>query len=107
MFTKRAPPIVESVTEDHPSTPTSFEEVVEAEDELEEAEEEGANLKNYESDLDEGSSLGGSAETNYANDANYEGPVLLGPTICRIILGAKTDLDEEVCCGTIAKTYTR
>ena len=106
MVTKQAPPIVETVTKDDPSTTTSFEEVVEGKDELE-AKKEEANPKNYKSDLDEGSSLVGSAETNYANNANYEGPVLLGPTICRIILGAKTDLGEEVCCGTIAKTYTR
>ena len=105
MVTKRAPPIVETVTEDDPSTPTSFEEV-EAEDELEEAEEDEANLKNYESDLDEGGSSVGSTETNYADDADYEGPLLLGPTICRVILGAKTELGEEVCCGTIAKNCT-
>jgi hypothetical protein len=106
MVTKRAPPIVETVTEDDPSTPTSFEEV-EAEDELEEAEEDEANLKNYESDLDEGGSSVGSTETNYANDADYEGPLLLGPTICRVILGAKTEIGEEVCCGTIAKNCNR
>jgi hypothetical protein len=104
MVTKRAPPIVETVTEDELSPPISFEEV-DAEDEAE-AEEE-ASLKNYESDLDEGGSSVGSTETNYANDADYEGPLLLGPTVCRVILGTKTDLGEEVCCGTIAKDCTR
>ena len=63
-----------------------------------EAEEE-ASLKNYESDLDEGGSSVGSIKTNYANDADYEGPLLLGPTSCRVLLGAKTDLGEEVCCA--------
>ena len=106
MVTKRAPPLVETVTEDDPSTPTSFEEVVEGEDELE-AEEEETNPKNYESDLDEGGSSVGSTETNYANDADYEGPLLLGPTTCRVILSSKTDLGEDVCCGIIAKTCTR
>ena len=106
MVTKRAPPLVETVTEDDPSTPTSFEEVVEGEDELE-AEEDETNPKNYESDLDEGGSSVGSTEINYANDADYEGPLLLGPTTCRVILGVKTDLGEDVCCGTIAKTCTR
>jgi hypothetical protein len=106
MVTKQAPPIVETVTEDDLSTPTSFEEVVEGEDELE-AEEEETNPKNYESDLDEGGSSVGSTETNYANDADYEGPLLLGPTTCRVILGAKTDLGEDVCCGTTAKTCAR
>jgi hypothetical protein len=104
MVTKRAPPIVETVTEDKLSPPISFEEI-DAEDEAE-AEEE-ASLKNYESDLDEGGSSVGSTETNYANDADYEGPLLLGPTICRVVLGTKTDLGEEVCCGTIAKDCTR
>jgi hypothetical protein len=75
MVTERAPPIVETVTEDDTRAPTSFE-VVEGEDELE-AEEEEANPKNCESDLDEGGSPVGSTETNYANDADYEGPLLL------------------------------
>jgi hypothetical protein len=106
MVTKRAPPIVETVTSDDPSAPTSFEEVVEGEDELE-AEEEETNPKNCESDLDEGGSSVGSTETKCANDADYEGPLLLGPTACRVILGAKADLGEDVCCGTISKTCTR
>jgi hypothetical protein len=58
---------------------------------------------NYESDLDEGGSSASSTKTDYADDADYEGPLLLGPTICRVILSTKTDLGEDVCCGTIAK----
>jgi hypothetical protein len=98
MVTKNAPPIVETVAEDELSPPISFEEI-----DAEEAEE----PENYESDMDEGGSSVGSTETNYANDADYEGPLLLGPTICRVILGTKTDLGEEVCCGTIAEDCTR
>jgi hypothetical protein len=98
MVAKNTPPIVETVAEDELSPPISCEEV-----DAEEAEEQ----ENCESDMDEGGSLVGSTETNHANDADCEGPLLLGPTICRVIVGAKTELGKEVCCGTIAEDCAR
>jgi hypothetical protein len=61
---------------------------------------------NYESDLDEGSSLVGSTETNNcADDDEYEGRplVYLGGNIWHVILQARTDLGEPLCWGTLAK----
>jgi hypothetical protein len=61
----------------------------------------------YESDLDQGGSLVGSVETNYANDSDYEGPFYLGPDVCRVILQVKTVRGEPLCCGTVAKDCAR
>jgi hypothetical protein len=59
----------------------------------------------YESDIDEGGESVGSTDATYADDADYEGPYLLGPEYCRVVvLSTKTDRGETLlCCGKLIK----
>jgi hypothetical protein len=57
--------------------------------------------------VDEGGSSVRSIGTNYADNMDYEGPLYLGPDICRVILQIKTVRGEPLCCSTLAKDCGR
>jgi hypothetical protein len=90
--TRRVEAATTAVIQYEPSPPPISEEEVEAE----ESRAEGEEYVNCKSGLDEGGSLAGSTETNYADDADYEGPPYLGAGIfCTIVFQAKTDRSRE------------